>query len=496
MMHSLKRLWNDRTLLVIILIALLPRLVAVMYSKGYAMHDDHFGPIEPPFIVMHYQTAWTDRGGVFGQSFVYPALHYGLFNALDAIGIEDPQTTMYIVRFIHAVYSLLIVFFGFKIAEVLSTREIARKVGLLLALFWALPFLSVRGLIEVVCIPPLMAGCYYILISEQRRRNAFIGGLCFGLAFVFRYQTLPFTGTLGLILLFQKRVKDAIFVAGGFLLSAVLIQGTMDTFAWGYPFASFIEYVRYNSTHSLDYTTGPWYNYTLLVLGALIPPVSFFLLYGLFRNWRKTFLLLIPIVVFFILHSSFPNKQERFVLPVIPLILVLSVIGWEEHAKSSVFWLRHQAAQKRLWIWFWIVNLALLIPFTTYYCKKTRVESLYSLYGKPVTALFQAGGKDGITQPPFFYCGKYPIPMVDISGDQKLKEVASRLATSSEHPNYMLLYGTDDYDHRLQQIESQLHIKAELEHRFDPSLLDYVFYRLNPRHNKNETIFVFKVSYQ
>ena len=496
MINSIKRLWSDRPLLAIILIALLPRLVATVSSKGYAMHDDHFGPIEQAFIVMQYPTAWTDRGGTFGHSFVYPALHYGLFNALEAVGIRDPQTTMYIVRFLHAIYSLLIVYFGFRIAEVLSSREIAKKVGLILALFWALPFLSVRGLIEVVCIPPLMAGCYFVLISEQRRRNAFIAGLCFGLAFVFRYQTLPLTGTLGLILLYQKKLKDMLLVAGGFLVTAIVIQGSMDTFAWGYPFASFIEYVRYNATHSEDYTTGPWYNYTLLVLGTLIPPMSVLLLYGLYKNRRKTILLLVPVLVFFVLHSSFPNKQERFILPVIPLILVLSIVGWEEYVKSSTFWSRHQTTLRTLWIWFWLVNTALLIPFSVYYCKKTRVEALYSLYDKPVTALFQAGGKDGITQPPFFYGGKYPIPMVDISSEQKLAEIASKPAKSSERPNYMLFYGTDDYDQRVRRIESALHIRMELEHRFEPSFLDYVFYRLNPAHNKNETIFVFKALYQ
>jgi hypothetical protein len=496
MIESFKRLWNGRPLLVILFIALLPRLVATVYSKGYAMHDDHFGPIEQPFIVMHYPQAWTDRGGTYGHSFVYPVLHYALFNGLEVLGVQDPQTTMYVVRFLHALYSLLIVFFGFKIAEVLSDREIAKKVGLILALFWALPFLGVRNLIEVVCIPPLMAGCYYVLISEQRRRNAFVAGLWLGLAFIFRYQTLAFTGTLGLILLFQKRIKDMLLVAGGFLVTALVIQGSMDTFAWGYPFASFIEYVRYNFTHSEDYTTGPWYNYTLLVLGAFIPPISFFLLYGFFKNWKKTLLLLIPLVVFFVLHSSFPNKQERFILPVVPLLLVLSIVGWEEYVRGSAFWRRHQTGLKMLWIWFWIINTLLLVPFSTYYCKKTRVEAMYSLYGKSVTALFQAGGKDGVTEPPFFYGGKYPILMANISDEQQLENAKAQFAVSPVRPNYIFLYGSDNYDQRLSRIENILGLQMTLQQQFHPSFLDYVFYRLNPTHNKNETIYVFKASYQ
>lgn len=495
MIESLKRFWKEHPLAAIILIAIVPRLVAAVFSKGYAMSDDHFGPIENPFIVMHYPDAWIHRGGVYGHSFVYPFLHYVLFNVLATLGIQDPQTTMYVVRFLHAAYSLLIVYFGFKIAEVLSDSIIAKKVGLILALFWALPFLGVRNLIEVVCIPPLMAGCYYALVADKKFKYALIAGLWLGLAFVFRYQTLSFTGALGLVLLFQKKFKQMMWVAAGFTITAIVVQGSMDTFVWGYPFASVIEYIRYNWTHSEDYTTGPWYNYTLLVLGAFIPPMSFLLVYGFFKNWKKTLLLVVPVLVFFVLHSSFPNKQERFILPVVPLILVLGVVGWETFVRNSSLWQRHRTALRAIWISFWSFNTILLVLFSTYYCKKTRVESMYYLYGKQVTGLYQDGGKDGVTLPPFFYSGRYPIPMADITSQSQIEWVKSQLAVSPVRPNYILFYGTDNFDERVQRIDTTLGLKMTLQRRFDPSFLDYVFYRLNPRHNKNETIFVFKAEY-
>ncbi len=488
-----KQFWAEHPLMAILIIALIPRLVAAIFSKGYAMHDDHFGPIENPFIVMQYPESWIHRGGVYGHSFVYPGIHYVLFNLLDMLGIRDPQNVMYVVRIVHAFYSLLVVYFGFKIAEELSNHETAVKTGLLLALFWALPFLSVHNLIEVVCIPPLMAGCYYTLVIDKRPRNALFAGLWFGLAFIFRYQTLSFIGVLGLILLLQKRYKETFRVAAGFLVITVVLQGGMDTFAWGYPFASFLEYVRYNMTHGEDYTTGPWYNYLLLVLGALIPPVSFLLIYGMLKNWRRTLILLVPLLVFFILHSSFPNKQERFILPVVPLILVLGIIGWEEAVRNSEFWRNRQRTVRSLWIWFWAMNIVLLVPFSLYYCKKTRVEAMYTLYGKPITGLLQSGGKDGVTQPPFFYCGKFPIGMTDISTEQQLSECKTSFAHATDLPNYLLLYGSDNFDERVSRIEKGLGVKLALERQCSPSLLDYVFYRLNPRHNKNETIFVFRV---
>ena len=493
MFNSFKRLWNEHPLLAIILIALIPRLIAVIFSKGYGMHDDHFGPIEQPFQIMHDISYWTSRGAPHGHSIVYPSIHYALFNGFEAVGIQDPQTKMYLVRLLQALYSLLVVFFGFKIAESLSNRETAKKTGLLLALFWAFPFLSVRNLIEVVCIPPLMAGFYYALRSKDKLWNALIAGLWLGLAFTFRYQTLSITGMIGLVFLFRKEIKQMVLLAIGFLISVVVIQGSADIFAWGYPFASFIEYFRYNAAHGEDYTSGQWYRYTLLVLGALIPPMSFFLLYGFFRNWKKTLMIFLPVMVFFILHSYFPNKQERFIFPVVPMILLLSIIGWEEFVKESAFWLRHRSALKALWDWFWVVNIVLLVVFSTYYSKKSRVEAMYALYGKQVSGIVLVGGKLGTIQPPLFYAGVYPVPIYEINNDAQFTQAKSKLDTSSIMPNYIVFFGPEDLDQRVQRIESLLRKKLELEKRIEASFLDDIFYRLNPKYNKNQTTFVYKV---
>jgi hypothetical protein len=494
MIDSLKRFWREHPLLAIMVIASIPRFIAAVFSKGYGMHDDHFGPIEQPFIIMKYITYWTGRTIAHGHSIVYPFLHYVLFNGCESVGIQDPQAKMYIVRFIHALYSLLVVFFGYKIAEVLSTKETAKKVGLLLALFWAFPFLSVRNLIEMVCIPPMMAGFYYALISKEKMRAAWMAGVWFGITFIFRYQTFSISATVLLIFLFRKELKTMALFVCGFLVTVLLIQGSADMFAWGYPFASFKEYMLYNATHGYDYTTGPWYNYALLVLGAFIPPLSFFLLYGFFRNWRKTLLIILPVLVFFALHSFFPNKQERFIFPVIPIILVLSVVGWEEYVNASLFWTRHRGVLKSLWMWFWIINFILLVPFTTYYGKRSRVEAMYALYGKPLSGLVLVGGTVGATQPPMFYTGVYPVPIYQIDNDAQLQQVKTALDKGIDHPNYVVFYGVEEIDRRVQRIESTLHMKLILDQKIETSFMDQVFYRLNPKNNKNETIFLYKVS--
>jgi hypothetical protein len=488
---SLRRFWDEHPLRAILLIAVLPRLAAALFSKGYGMHDDHFGPIEQPFIIMQYLTYWTGRTIPHGHSIVYPSLHYLLFNALEFVGIRDPQAKMYVVRFLHAAYSLLIVYYGYKIAKALSDRTTARKAGLVLALFWPLPFLGVRNLIEVICIPPLMAGMYYALTSRSNLRNAFIAGLWLGLAFVFRYQTLLITGTVGLVFLFRKEFRHTSWCAIGFLLSVFVVQGSADIFAWGYPFASFIEYVRYNMAHGEDYTTGPWYNYILLVFGTLLPPLSALLIYGFFKYWRKAAIIVFPVLVFFVLHSYFPNKQERFILPVVPLILVLGVVGLEESIRKSAYWLRHARMLKSFWVAFWVLNLILLVPFSLYYGKRSRVEAMYELYGKPLEGVVLVGGKVGTSQPPLFYTGKYPVNYYEVNSDDQLVSLKSELGESKVRITHVVFFGTEQLDDRIGNIGRELGLTLRLERRTDPSFLDVVFYRLNPKHNKNEITFVY-----
>ena len=488
---SLRRFWDEHPLRAVLLIAMVPRLAAALFSKGYGMHDDHFGPIEQPFIIMQYFTYLTGRTIPHGHSIVYPSLQYLLFNCLELIGIRDPQSKMYIVRFVHAVYSLLIVYYGYKIAEALSDRTTARKAGLILALFWPLPFLGVRNLIEVICIPPLMAGMYYAVTSRSTMKNAFTAGLWLGLAFVFRYQTLLVTGTVGLVFLFRKEFRHTFWCAIGFLLSVFVVQGSVDIFAWGYPFASFIEYVRYNFAHGEDYTTGPWYNYLLLVFGTLLPPLSALLIYGFLRNWKKAAIVVFPVLVFFMLHSYFPNKQERFILPVVPLILVLGIVGVEELRRKSAYWIRHSRMLKSFWVAFWVLNMILLVPFSLFYGKQSRVEAMYELYGKPLEGLVLVGGKVGTSQPPLFYTGKYPVAYYEINSDEELTSLKSELTESKLRITHIVFFGTEQLDERVGQISRELGLTLRLERRTDPSFLDVVFYRLNPRHNKNEITFVY-----
>ena len=402
---------------------------------------------------------------------------------------------MYVVRFLHAFYSLLVVYFGFKIAEKISGISIAKKAGLILALLWILPFMSVRNLIEMACIPPMMAGFWFLIKNENVRRNFFFAGLFFGLTFAFRYQTMLIAGTAFMVLFFKKEFRNSLILLCGFVISVLLVQGTADVLAWGKPFASFWSYLTYNSMHGEDYTSGAFYNYLLLILGILLPPTSLLLLWGFVRTWKKQILIFLPVLMFFLFHSYFPNKQERFILPIVPMFMVLAVIGWEQLVGSSEFWKRRKSLLKGFWVWFWVLNTLLLAIFTFTYSKKTRCESLYYLSDKKdLTGLFLSGGKLGTIQPPLFYLNKYGTPVYLLKSTDTLENISRKFADGkSKLPNYIIFFGKENIDKRTEEFKKSFSKRLVPETEIQPSLVDDIFYYLNPKFNVNQTAFIYRI---
>ena len=66
--EKFKKLWDEHPLLMILFIAAIPRIFAAIFAKGYGMHDDHFGPIEQPYMILHDFNVWLSRGEPHGHS--------------------------------------------------------------------------------------------------------------------------------------------------------------------------------------------------------------------------------------------------------------------------------------------------------------------------------------------------------------------------------------------------------------------------------------------
>ena len=496
MNKKLREYWENNTLLVIMICAAILRLIAAIFAKGYAMNDDHF-------VIIHVAQRWLDgyddwfnKDHPSGFSLVYTGLHYILFYLLKSIGITDPVVKMYIVRFIHAVYSLLTVYFGYKITLLLSNKKMAAQVGIMLATFWLMPFMSVRNLIEMVCIPPMMAGFYYVLKGEQsdNRKYWILAGLLFGLAFSIRYQTILIPGGVGLILLFRKDWQRFGYFTIGTIAGLFVVQGVVDWIFWGFPFAAFMQYAFYNVEYRYDYISGPWYRYILLILGVLIPPTSISLSYGFLRTLKKYAILFWPVMIFLIFHSLYPNKQERFILPILPMLLLLGTVGWQQFVTNSGFWGSKIKTLKVSHIWFWTLNTILMVTLLFTFSKKTMIEPLvYLSKQEDVNAAIVEYNRAGMPWFPLYYLGR-KIPMYRISKDYDANEVLSVMKTRNDFPpEYVFFFGQEDLQERVFNMEKLLAVDLRQEQRFDPSLIDWLLHKMNPKHNLNLTSYIYRV---
>lgn len=503
-MKFITKLWNEKPLPFILYLACFVRLISVIFSKGYGMHDDHFLVIEASkswvdgfdynsWLPVEGQTTPTPSG----HSFFYAGLHYFLFRFLKFKNINDPQTEMYIVRFLHALLSLITVYCGYKIAFKLSGERIAKMVGLFLAVFWFMPFMSVRNLVEFVCIIPMMAATWIVIKNEeQKRMMPYVwAGVLLGIAFSIRFQTIMFTGGFGLALLFTKRIKEAIVVGIAFLVIAAGVQGITDFYIWGKPFVEFQEYVRYNIENAQEYIVLQWYMYFLLIVGVLVPPISIFLFFGFFKNWKKHLLLFLPSFIFLMFHSYFPNKQERFILPIIPFIIVLGTMGWMDFVEKSTYWRNHKKLLKGFYVWFWCINIILLAVISTAYSKKNRVESMTYIADKKdaTTIAIEDSNRDDFLMPPQFYLQNWG-KVYGITKQKPAPDFYKEYVTLQprERPNYIVFMQHENIETRVADMKKYFPTLT-YETTIEPSFIDKLMHWLNPV-NKNQTTYIYKIN--
>ncbi|MCE3295205.1 MAG: hypothetical protein K0R65_919 [Crocinitomicaceae bacterium] len=481
---------NLRSFKTILLFALIFRLIAVLFSQGYGMHDDHF-------LVIESSASWANgfdyngwlpwsaknTGVPEGHSFTYVGLNFIYFSVMKFLGVMDPKILMIVNRLLHALASMLVVWLGIKITEKLSSRENAVKVGWILALLWIFPFLSVRNLVEVAAIPFLMLGLWQ-MIKNPTVKSVFIAGLLIGMSVSFRYQIGIFAMAVAAYYFFRWQFKFFFSFSLGIILIFCLTQGIVDYCIWGYPFAELISYVTYNMKEGAAYLPNSNYlMYFFVLMGSTLVPMGLLLGAGFFRSFKKYAVLFVPTMAFILFHTIYPNRQERFILTVLPLFIMLGVMGYELFKESGF--------KRKLWrvsiIAFWVLNIPLLLFATTMYTKKSRVESMYYLYeqkAKPAFVLLEGTGNNDFSLLPLFYAQSWKTMLVPRT------EAVPNVKTDPF--DYIYFFSDTDLQKRI-AIYKQAYPNMKLVKKCYPSNLDVLLRKLNPR-NTNEYIEIWKTN--
>ncbi len=503
-MKKISELWEQKPLLLILFLGGFFRLIAVILSKGYGMSDDHFLVIEPSqsWVDGHDYNNWLPSltpglTQASGHSMLYPGLHYLFFLICDKIGFTDPQGKMYIVRLLHAIWSMLVVWIGYKITLRIGGVKAAKAAGLLLAIYFFMPMLSVRNLVEMVCIPPLvLATWYYYRYQTDARKAGFYAGLMLGIAFSIRFQTATFIAGYGLVILLMRNWKMLAWLIIGGVLSVGIVQACTDMIIWGRPFVEFAEYVRYNMENSETYGVSAWYKYLLLLGGIMLPPLSIMLMYGFLQSWRKYLIVFLPAFIFFVFHSMFPNKQERFIMPAVPFIIMGGTAGWymmlEQSQKQWMYKLTRIA-----FVVFFVLNTIPLFVISAAYSKRSRVEAMVYLRNKNDANNFciEQSMDESSTLPPLYYFGKWGH-VYELNALRPMSQLLCEVknADSLTRPGYVLFIKDDDLDKRVAKFKTYFP-NISYETLIEPGFIDKVLHKLNPR-NKNYNIYIYRINYK
>jgi len=511
-MKKIKQFWEAKPLESLLIIGFLARLIAVIFSKGFGMFDDHF-------LVIESAQSWVDgtdyndwlpwspgNKGPTGHSFFYPGIHFVLFYLMKILNIEDAQIKMFIIRLIHALWSLLTIFFGYKITQKVSNDKNARLVGLLLALYWFFPWISVRNLVEVVIIPILMWALWILISNPDKSKFSYkyiFAGVLLAFAFSTRFQSALFILGIGLALIIMLHWRAIIGLTIGFVFTTFLLQGMVDWMLWGKPFSEMIVYIQYNIDHSKDYIVSSWYTYLLLIGGILIPPLSIMLFSGFIATWRKHYIIFIPTFIFLLFHSIFPNKQERFILTIIPFIILLGVIGWDIINQKYPIINRNKGLFRSFVIFFWIINIILLPIISSHYSKKSRIEAMRYLktylvnekdklkYDKTYFLLMENSNASSCTLPPEFYFEHW-IFSYDVNVNCPIDSIYNSFVVLGKNytPRFFLFEENKRLDERVASVKKYFP-NIEYETTIEPGFIDKLIYKLNPI-NANQTITIYR----
>ncbi|MDI6804912.1 MAG: glycosyltransferase family 39 protein [Bacteroidota bacterium] len=483
----MKRFFEKYPLVVLIFFGLGLRVAASFFSKGFLTLDDHHNLVIDADLLASGLSLSAD----FKDSALYPFIVSLIMQIVRLFGINAPDTEMLFVRLLHGLFSVIGIYLVFKILEAKVDKRSAAIGGLFMSAFFVMPIFSVHQFEEVICQVPLLASVWYLVRFEKENKNLylFLSGLFIGVALILRFPLISFAAPflLGVIINKSSRKLSYLFLIG--FLVIIFLQSLSNLYVngeFGYSFSKNYGFILsdYNSIIKSDgYPAGPPSRYLLTLLAAFIPPFSILFLIAAVRGSRTFILIGLSTLAFLIAHSVIENKQERFLLPIIPMLIILGVAGFN----SMKLWFQKKNLSKIYkynWVYFWVLNSILLVFFIFHYGKKDRIEPLvYISEQQDATGVLIAQFSYTFLVPDY-YLGK-TIPF-DIIDDKK------KLQQQEKIINYCVLY-TDSLEQDKNDLEKIMERKFVLEKTIEPSIGDLIAHKLNPKYNKSRTCYVFKI---
>jgi hypothetical protein len=496
-MTPIKRALDERPLLTVLILAAVLRVIAAVFSQGFFAFDDHHVLVDAADRLASGEglDIWHQR------SILYSGTVALIMRATQLVDDPSPATQLLVIRLVQAAFSLLGVYFVYRILERRATSRTALLGGLMVATFFVLPVTSVHQFEETVCQVPLLASVWWIERARTDRGGAalaLLAGMALGVALVVRFPLISFVVPFALWVLWHEPLR---WRGGSFLLGLALVltlQGLSNhvvNHSWWYSFRVYygplLHFPPRILTESDGYPRGAPWTYAAALVALFVPPFSLQLLAAAVRGGKQLPLLGVPTLVFLVALSVIANRQERFLLPVLPVIILLAALGFDQVAA----WLAQRSWGRVygvLWKYYWAVNTVLLVGTLFVYGKKDRVAPLVYLQARrDLTGVIVA--KYTYSFPvPSYYLGRPRPPVFEFEDRAHVVADAQAVRKAKPLPNFLILY-SDSVRGDEGLLERALGARLRRETVISPSLGDELAHLVNPRRNHSTRAVVFSL---
>ncbi len=486
----------------VMVVAIVLRLVAVVYSRGFMASDDLFQTVTVAYHWLHHGIwrpdgflSWKETGQVSRFPLYVLSLYLNMKLML-AMGYDALDKIMYGVRLSHALFSLIGVWAVYRTVELVTgSKRWAMVGGLIMAAHFALPYLAVRNLIEMVggIIWAVVFYCFARHDKDEHPLWLVLAGVISGLAWMVRFQLLFAICAVPVILWFDsRRIKPALYY-GVTVLVMFLIAGIVDLKLTGTFMGTSLVHVSLGAQGGPTYATH-FLIYVAVILGYFIPPFSPIAFYLIARKrfFVRYKLIVFSSLSFILIHAVIPYRQERYMIPIIPVLVIMIVLALHQHYVERGFFFSNKRLRNGVLGFAIGLNLILLVPLTVHYGHKGIVEPLAEierLSNTKPTVLFVT--PNAYRCFPFVYGGFdtinrgyiYDWSDLDVAFPEDMGNIY----------DYFLLYPTkredvslysDSISSRIGAIEEAFHV--------EPSLVDKVLHAMNPNHNLTNEVWVYR----
>ncbi|HRO66863.1 MAG TPA: hypothetical protein PL182_04805, partial [Pseudobdellovibrionaceae bacterium] len=384
---------------------------------------------------------------------------YFVSQAFFKAGIENPYD-----QYRLTVGLIALIGVGLLLGAALNFSENPLQTKLTLLLFgfyFAAPSILTRPMFEAMAAPFLAWAALWAVRYDETK--ALIWGALFAaLAFCFRPQAGICALIFPLLTLVKKDGKQFLWISL-WGIALVVLSGLPDLWIRGSWHHSLRSLISYNVQHGAEYGSQPVYYYLPILFLMFFGPWLFArfdhaVLKELFRRQRAVWIM---IVFFVVEHSLFTHKFERFIFPLIPLVIFLLGAILSYFLRSGRTWRFGSLA---------VFNLVLWLPATFSVPQGHLIQMALFLDGKPEMATVLNLNEAVSWIPEAFRKDGRRTRFQPLS----LEELEGRPLACGE---WVILHAP--LAERVREKQSEFVVLKS----FNPGLIEWAAYRLNPKHN-------------